>query len=104
MTVTGELRDWEYDHMYNVYFGNIFCDRKRRWIDGKRIRTSSVLAVEDGEDHFLVVTLNSTYRLNKNQQMGKTHETSQSKPTPYETRSRDWAVGERTLPSMDADS
>lgn len=69
--VTGELRNWVYDYMVNRYIGDIYCDQKRRWIDGKRISTSLVVAVVDKGECLYVVTLSSTYRLNKNQ-MGST--------------------------------
>lgn len=64
MKVTAELRNW-YLGLYGVYWGNIYGDIKGRWPDGRRIHTSSVRSVEDCGNHFLVITLNSVYKLYK---------------------------------------
>lgn len=75
MNITAELHDWHFQPLQNVYWGKIMFDRKDRWFDGQYIHTSSVLSVVEAEDHYLVVTLNSTYKLPKEKQfkVGPTH-------------------------------
>jgi len=72
-SITAELRNWWFDRLSNRYYGDIYCDEKRRWIDGKGIYTSYVMFINDCGDYYLVKTKNSLYKLYKNQKLGTTY-------------------------------
>lgn len=79
--ITAELRAY-CKHTYpegSVYWGNIHGDTKQRnsrsgyypkgWPEGHQIHTSLVLNEIDMEDYILVTTLNSVYKLMKDQSL-----------------------------------
>ena len=61
--VTATLEDWRVEQTYLglIFWGKIYGDTKRRFVNGTTIHTSLVLRVEDGK----VYTLNSVYKLGK---------------------------------------
>lgn len=71
MVITGTLKNWTYDTLLNVYWGEIHNDIHKRWPDGTKIHTSHVVKKDftsDGYDDTavgLVHTLNSVYRMER---------------------------------------
>ena len=68
ITVTGELRKWQYHEKGNFYTGYLFNDKKGRWRDGQFMLTSSVQEAHVYEDYYIIVTMNSTYLLKKSEE------------------------------------
>lgn len=79
--ITAELRAYG-KYIYpegSVYWGNIFGDTKERnsrsghypngWPDNHQMHTSLVKSEKDMGDHILVTTLNSVYKLMKDQSL-----------------------------------
>jgi hypothetical protein len=103
MQITAELKNWSYDQLFNIFYGYICGDTKRRWLDGVRIHTSPVKHVEDYGDYLLVVTRNSVYKINKDARkghdyLGKTHaqsEVRQSSSGTGEAVRREVSEGDR---------
>lgn len=63
--ITGRLENWSYDEFYNVIWGEIHNDARKRFADGTKIHTSSIPGGRDllYQKGSIVKTLNSQYEL-----------------------------------------
>lgn len=63
--ITADLKDWVFhrNRYGGYYWGDVYNDVKERWPDGRRIHTSQVVKTEERNDCIIVITLNSVYRL-----------------------------------------
>lgn len=79
--ITAEIRAYSKESFPSgyIYWGDIYGDTKERhthsgdypsgWPDGRQMRTSAVQSEVDMGDHILVNTLNSVYKLMKDQSL-----------------------------------
>lgn len=67
--ITGRLEGWWYDEKNHVLWGHIYEDTRKRWYEGAYIHTSNISISRDAakalEEHSVVPTRNSTYKLGK---------------------------------------
>lgn len=71
-TITAELRGWYPQNIgkEQLIWGKCYGDVKGRFRNGCTIHTSMVKEMRDCGDHFLCITLNSAYKLMKNEAAG----------------------------------
>jgi len=62
---TGRLEKWCVDKVYpSIIWGNLYDDRHKRWRQGQRIHTSSIITPpEEWKEGAVITTMNSTYLL-----------------------------------------
>jgi hypothetical protein len=72
--VTGRLENWIYDPLWNVVWGNVYDDARKRFRDGEWIHTSDIPVTRVGrtgdvlKEGDIIKTLNSKYLLGKPQE------------------------------------
>ena len=64
---TARLENWIKDANFNIIWGNIYDDSKKRWVDGTPMHTSFIegLGEMSPKEGDIITTLNSKYILGK---------------------------------------